>query len=131
MAKKKLYISAPFELQASGRILRDHLVSHGFEVTSTWLDEPPVNKPTEAEMAERDIFDILRSDAIVLINPDDWKYKGTGGRHVEVGIAIIAALPVFIYGIRSNVFHHFKNVLAVSPTVGNVVASLKDWRERS
>jgi hypothetical protein len=138
VSKKKLYISAPFELQASARILRDHLQSHGFEITATWLDEGLPNQPaqTQKEMADRDIRDIVRADALVLINPEDWKYKGTGGRHVEVGAVIminegVKDMPVFIYGVRSNVFHHDDCVLAVSPTVSHIVASLKEWRDRS
>lgn len=127
---KRIYISGPFELQANGRILREHLHSHGFDCTATWLDER-TGEQTEREMAERDVTDLLRSDAMVLMNPQDWSYKGTGGRHVEMGIALISALPVFIYGARSNVFHHFGNVKAVSSTVGPVVASLKDHFTRS
>lgn len=131
MTKKRIYISAPFELQASARILRDHLVSHGFVVTSRWLDEASTSTETHQEMAERDVADIISSDALLAMNPEDWKQKGTGGRHVELGVAYMAGLPTFVYGVRSNVFHSLKNVAAVSPTVGNVIASLKDWRDRT
>ena len=128
---KKIYVSAPFELQASARIVRDLLISHGFTVTSTWLEETPDTQETKQQMAERDERDILSADALLLINPDDWSYKGTGGRHVEVGIARQVRLPVFIYGVRSNVFHHLSNVAAVAPTISPLLSSLKEWRDRS
>lgn len=135
MTPKKIYISAPFELQSHGRILRAHLQSHGFEVTSRWLEEKTDDNVTQQEMADRDIDDIVQSDALLLINPEDWKYKGTGGRHVEVGVVIAMnnesrSMPIFIYGVRSNVFHHDECVRAVSPTVSHIVASMKEWRDR-
>lgn len=115
MDTPRLYIAAPFECQASALGLRQVLRGNGFVITSRWLDEPPIAMPDMtpdfcAVVARRDIVDIYNADAMVLVNPEEWRRAGTGGRHVEAGIALTRAMPFFILGVRSNVFHHLSSV---------------------
>lgn len=108
----RIYIAAPFELQEMGRDLRDVINdTREFEVCARWLDENPENTVEHLNgehlriMAERDREDIRRCDGLVLINPERFKRSGTGGRHVETGMALDRDMPVFILGRRSNVYH--------------------------
>ena len=48
-----------------------------------------------------------RSDAVVVFTDTP---STTGGRHVEVGIALAHRIPVFIIGPRENVFHYPSDV---------------------
>lgn len=106
VGKPIIYVSAPFQLQSEARMMRVELERAGYIVRARWLDEASTDPLTYADMARRDVEDIFNCGGLVLINPESWKDQGTGGRHVEVGLAFGAQLPVFIFGVRSNVFHH-------------------------
>lgn len=115
----RIYVAAPYELLQSAREVRERLIAAGFYVTSRWItdDEGVASTPENKKMwASRDLYDILSAQALLLINPPEWANQGTGGRHVEFGVALMAQLPVFIYGARTNVFHFSDGVAAASVT---------------
>lgn len=124
--KIQVYIAAPFELQHIGKDLRELLESTGnFIVTSRWLEEEPFDPtgPSDDEarlMAERDLEDIGNSNAVIALNPEEFRRTGTGGRHVELGYVLGynvlckdltgRFVPVWILGVRTNVFHYLPDV---------------------
>ena len=107
-----VYIAAPFQLRELARDAMLTLEALGFPVTSSWLrvDDMP---DTDAA-ARMDLADVDRADVLVLLNPEDWRTTGTGGRHSEFGYAHARGKHLFIVGVRSQVFHHLSNVTVVT-----------------
>lgn len=110
-----VYISAPYELRDYAVQLRRDLFERGVEVIARWIDsEVPDYNPQamqatmdrNARWACVDIEDLEQADVMVLVNPAEWRHKGSGGRHVETGIALGNGVPVVIVGERTNVFHY-------------------------
>jgi hypothetical protein len=118
---RRVYIAAAFPLKETAAAMRVDLIRAGFEVTSRWIDGIGGNG---LEQAIADLDDIRTSDALVLINAGEWVNRGTGGRHTEVGYAIAYGMPVFVYGIPSNVFHELDNVRCCL-TIDSLVHLLK------
>src|SRR5436189_6370451 len=120
----KVYIAAPFPLKHEAVLLKDFIEASGHEVTATWLriDDMP---DTDAA-ARLDLSDVARADVLVALNPSGWESKGSGGRHAELGAAIILDKPVVLMGERSNVFHHHSNVEVVADR-GAALAVLVRW----
>lgn len=104
-----VYIAAPWPMQASGRMLRTILAGEGIGCTSRWLDLATIG-PAPADDALADIADLLQADALVALNPPNWRESGTGGRHVEWGIALQARKPTVLHGDQSHVFHALATV---------------------
>lgn len=108
----RVYIAAPYPIQKDAYILRGFLADYGVECTSRWLTDP--SEALNDEWARKDLADVARCDALVALNPDEWKNSGTGGRHVELGYALALRKPVYIIGVRSNIFHELSEVTIVS-----------------
>lgn len=129
MQSKRLYIAAPFSLIVSARLLANRLRQEGFEITSMWLSEDPTttdhSQAANEQRARTDLWDIARADAFVLINPEEFRNSGTGGRHVETGCAMMLHMPIFVLGVTTNVFH---SLLPCAPTEGALIAMLNLWR---
>lgn len=99
----RVYIAAPYPLKDNAAQLRALLKQHGIDCTSRWIDGPYA-LPDDVN-ANDDLQDVLNAHAVVAINPTEFHNVGTGGRHIEVGYALAHAIPVFILGGQSNVFH--------------------------
>ena len=137
--KTRIYIAGPFRFRAQLAALRDTLCA-GFgpqlEVTAGWLADPDdqqspvIMRPDFAErakaMAARDMRQTSSAHAVVSFNPPGWEDKGSGGRHVETGIALTLGKPVFLLGVPSNVFHRAAGVL-VCPTEADLINALGAW----
>lgn len=81
------------------------LLSLGHEIASSWIYTSEF-LPTEkysierrAEIAQINADDVMASDALVLIAGPD---KYTGGKFVEMGIALGRRKRVFVLGRREN-----------------------------
>lgn len=118
-----LYIAAPWPLQWLARSVRRDLTAEGFSVLARWIDK--AEEVDANDTARLDLDDITASDALVLVNPSAWAKRGTGGRHVETGYALAAGKPVYIFGARTNVFHHLTEVV-VCQTVTELAQKLRD-----
>lgn len=90
--------------------LRATLAELGVESTARWLDSLGAD---EAEGATRCADDIAASSAFLLYNPPAVHRTGTGGRHVETGIALALEIPVVVLGHRENAFHQLPAVRCV------------------
>lgn len=118
----RIYIAAPFQLRDEAQHLMTLLELDGHVVTSQWLriDDMP---DTDAS-ARMDLEDIDRADALLLLNPAEWRTDGTGGRHVEFGYAYAKGKTLFVVGARTNVFHYLEPVhLTTEPAL--VVPALR------
>lgn len=99
----KIYVAAPYELRDTAiGVMRD-LEQMGFTVTSEWLRTDEEISP---KMAAQDLRDIDAADLVVVLHPPEFEYKGTGGRHFEMGYAVAKGKRVILVGRRTNNFHH-------------------------
>jgi hypothetical protein len=106
----KIYVSGAFDHREELSGLAGGLIARGHEVTSNWLDEPPlVFNDTEYQTWERraraneDMEDVRRADAIVFVTL--WP-STTGGRHWEAGAAYAWGKTMYRIGPIDNCFGH-------------------------
>lgn len=123
MEKLKIYLASRWEDREEIVTYRDYLEKHAHVVsTARWLT--PTHPRLKAKVAkdrktgevvqDRDLEDILEADAVVVFSPLKAHGNGTGGRHVECGIAIGTHKPILLVGVMENVFHCNKLVTNVS-----------------
>lgn len=103
----QVYIAAPYPEREAAIQVMQRLEAAGFGVTSTWLKE---HDELADKYARLDLDDILRSDAVVALNPTVYQNAGTGGRHVEFGYALALNRPIVLVGERSNIFHYLDDI---------------------
>lgn len=103
----KFYVAAPYEKKPEAALMRDFLQREGFKNTSDWIDKVD---PQTAAAAERDLRNVLESDVVILMSFEEFRNKGTGGRHVETGYAIALNIPVLLIGPKTNIFHELPSV---------------------
>jgi nucleoside 2-deoxyribosyltransferase len=111
----RVFVSGPFEEQQLAREWRNFLQDQGYQVQSGWLDEPAVAAEDLTDehkglLATRDLDDLDDCDVLVAINPESYRRGGTGGRHVELGYALALGKPVFVIGVKSNIYHSYPGV---------------------
>lgn len=133
MDKLKVYLASRWEDRDEIIGYRDYLEKAAdIESTSRWLTpthprlqrKVAQDKKTGRTVQARDIEDILRADIVIVFSPRKAHGNGTGGRHVECGIAIGTGKKVLLCGIPENVFHCNELVKTV-PTVEKLVPHLK------
>ena len=108
----KIYIASKFSSRNRLIPYRDAIEAMGFEVTSTWmLDDPEPsanfdslgdNLEESQSMATRDINQVGNCDIFIICTEDP---SDTGGREVELGMAIVTNKTIFRIGPIRNVFH--------------------------
>lgn len=113
----RVYLAAPYGARGKVRGYAAQLNEAGFVVTSSWLNEaheitagtqgaaPALSDDEVAAHAQSDLWDLQRSQALVLFTAAFVGVEGGGGRHVETGYAIALGLPVLVVGAAENVFH--------------------------
>jgi hypothetical protein len=108
------------------RTLRTRLGDVGIACSSRWLEEGGI-VANQRVGAVQCLMDIARAQAVVLFNIAKIHRTGTGGRHVETGIAIATGKPVVVYGDRENVFHYLPTVRCVprGATLSDLVAEIQ------
>lgn len=104
-----VYIAAPWQMKTQAATRRMLLEASGIEVLARWIDLGAFARDSD-EGARLCLEDIGRAGAVLLINPPEWESRGTGGRHVECGVALAQGKPVVVWGIRSNTFHQLPAV---------------------
>ncbi len=106
----KVYIAAPWVRKPEAIEIGKQFEAAGHYVTSRWFGHQgdPNDSTGQAgsltpesvmEQASEDITDVLRSDALVVLN-----LQKSEGKAVETGIALVAGLRVISVGPRSNIF---------------------------
>jgi nucleoside 2-deoxyribosyltransferase len=116
----KVYIAAPYQEREFAQRMMAELQRDGIVCTSQWLTS---EDDLTDEHARKDLRDIDRADAVLLINPECYASSGTGGRHVEVGYALARSKPVLLWGSRSNIFHYL-NEVTLTPSMADVLGML-------
>lgn len=103
-----IYLAAPWANRTEARAARDVLVAAGVHVVSRWLD---VNETqtTQQQEATNDIVDILRADALIVLN-----LSLSEGKAWEQGYAYAMDIPIIVVGgpIRC-VFQHLDQITKV------------------
>jgi hypothetical protein len=66
--------------------------------------------PLREKFATEDRDDVLAADVLIAFTEVPRSSNSRGGRHVELGIAIGAGIPVIVVGPRENVFCHLPEV---------------------
>lgn len=105
-----IYIAAPYEMRDEAIRIKGLLEGLEYDVTSTWLTTLDEEGDKGARM---DVHDVARADALLLLNPEEYRRSGTGGRHCEFMHAWTLGKQVTILGVRSNIFHHLSNVRVI------------------
>ena len=124
---RTVYLAAPFALRDRARSMRDVLKLKGIGCSSRWLDGESV---LNDEWARIDLSDVNAADGLVLLNPDGWEEKGTGGRWVEFGYALSHAKPILLIGERSNIFCHLTHLHQIDE-LGDFVKAIQRLLERT
>jgi hypothetical protein len=116
----KVYIASRYEDRDEAIELKKWLEQHGFTVVAQWLtpkdDNQPMSKIKEdralcGELGDRAVQDIFECDVLVAMSPRKAHGNGTGGRHVELGIAIGFQRGTVVLGEPENVFHFRKQTV--------------------
>lgn len=126
-AVRSVYLCASFARQEVMREYRRRLHAAGIAVTSRWLDMPaaaPTEVAPQAEIATVCIEDIVIADALVAFTEPYGSGYFTGGRHVELGLALAWKVPVYVIGPIENVFHCHPSVTRCAE-LADVVARLR------
>jgi hypothetical protein len=130
-----LYLAGAWAERERLRLMRSLLCAAGFRVRSSWLDQRgPSDEPEPAnferasamgewasfyrDCAERDLSDVLGSDAFVLFEGE----VASRGACTEFGFALAKGRPVFVVGGPSQVFHLAHGVTQVEGLTGLVIA---------
>jgi hypothetical protein len=107
----RLYVAASWPRRELAEWLASRLIAAGHTVTSLWHSGPGgdyASKGGPAKVAEMDMADLLRAEALVCLTGDTLTH---GGRHGEVGAAIATMRPVYLLGPREAcVWHHHPRV---------------------
>lgn len=120
----RIYIASFFNTKERLIPIRRQIEQMGHQVVARWLDESP-NPTATSNLVEyspeflrrcalRDLVDIKQANQFILDTIDE---SPRGGREVELGIALVQGLPLWLVGPTRNVFHHL------------VHKSFKEWEE--
>jgi hypothetical protein len=108
----KIYLAARFSRQQELRNYAFQLRNQGHEVTSRWLEEGAEKTYEDLtpdgcrKCAQHDVVDIKRADCVISFTETRDSGYASGGRHVELGIALASGKSCLIVGPQENVFHH-------------------------
>lgn len=85
-----------------GEALVEHVRTEGLS--------PQAAAPLREKFALDDFEDVLAADILIAFTEVPRTSNSRGGRHVELGIALGAGIPVVVIGPRENVFCHLPQV---------------------
>ena len=130
----RVYLSAKFERKAEMAELANTLTRAGCSCTSRWATRPMIEWETAAtsmaKEAVEDLADLAASDVLVTFTEGPGKEPGTGGRHTELGVALILQKPVIMCGPAEQVFHYHPAVIWTKSWEEAMVAltTLAKWK---
>ena len=104
-----IYVAGKYTSKDRLAVIRQRLRQMGLVVTSSWLDEiyesdhdGRVTDDIRKENAMRDFVEVRLADTFLL---DTFDESATGGREVELGMALTRGITCFRVGPYRNVFH--------------------------
>ncbi len=110
-----VYVAAPFNRKEEARVARAILEANGFLVSSRWidyhLDAETMDEAVMRKEAQADVFDVGNADIFVLLNEEGWQKEGqSGGRFLEMGVALALGKRVIVAGAKTSIFHYLPQV---------------------
>ncbi len=115
-----IFLAGSYSRQAELRGLANELTELKHVVTSSWL-EGHADDPLD-QSSFQDVQDIQRSNCIMLQLEDPSAGYLTGGRWVELGLAMAYGLRLIVFGHaeRENVHCHFPGMVLPAPMKDNM-----------
>ncbi len=101
-----VYVAASLHALAYARALAKGIREHGGLVTSRWHVTPDVRNMRPMDSYLMDTADLALSARIVIITGPDKFASSTGGRHVELGIALASKMSISLIGPRESCFSY-------------------------
>ena len=125
---QKLYLAASFSRKYEIAANREHFLSYGFEVVSSWLDEDvpattlahQVDPKYSEEMAQVDIIEMDLADAMVFYSQGQGSRNVGGGRFFEMGYMYAQDKPIIVVGEREMIFQYIPTIHVVDDTYGAI-----------
>jgi nucleoside 2-deoxyribosyltransferase len=123
MIANGVYLAGRYSRKNELRECAAELEACDYPITSSWLKEhydpnvqlKEITDEDNRKIAEQDVFDIERAEAMVFFAEDQDAQPPRGGRHVELGYALALGLKLFVIGAKENIFH-FLPCVKVYPT---------------
>lgn len=100
-----IYIAGKYTAKERLKQNRDALRTLGFSVSSTWMDTDFPEVIDDEQMiieGERDVAEVTNASLLIL---DTFDESATGGREVELGIALAKDTMIYQVGPKRNIFH--------------------------
>lgn len=104
----KIYLCSMYARREELQPFMRQIEEAGHECTSQWLTVNDQQCPRDGALL--DVADVRRSDAIICFTELPYVGYTTGGRWVEFGIAVALGIPIYIVGVRENIFCHLPDV---------------------
>lgn len=108
----KVYLCARYSRHPEMQQHRAAIEAAGHQVTSRWHNGSHeigdvATDEDRCRLAVEDLQDLQAADCVFAFTEGETSAgRGRGGRHVEVGFALAAAILVILIGPRENVFHY-------------------------
>jgi len=102
----RIYLAASFVAQHRLRPIRDRLLTLGHDVVSSWLDEAAkpehlTQERFDTHLAIKDFTEVVQCDCVII---DTLEPSTTGGRYVELGIALANSKLIYQVGPQVGIF---------------------------
>lgn len=121
MSNTKFYLAARYSRHPEMRVYRNALEEYNIDVLARWIEgdhqaltinDARHNFEFNNRCAHEDIEDLEKCDVLVTFteSPREFSQRPTGGRHVELGLALAWNKEIHTIGPRENVFYYCNNV---------------------
>ena len=107
----KIYLAANWNRREEMGKIKDRVEEMGHTITARWIDQ---KFDTDVANAWADMKDLLDAEALFLFNDVGGEYDGSGGKYVELGIALSCGMPIVCIGKQE------KNIFLAIPTIQHV-----------
>lgn len=123
---RSFYMASSFKRKEEAMATVRTLQAGGIMCTSRWLEEGRKNSTygTDAKYSKEDLEDVARADAMVQLVNDPLGNETRGGRHTELGVALILQKPVFLIGEEREQVFHYATGVKIRETVHQVLAEI-------
>jgi len=107
----KIYLAANWNRREDMVRKKEKVEAAGHTVTSRWIDQ---TFDTDVANAWADMKDLMDAEALFLFNDVGGEYDGSGGKYVELGIALSCGMPIICIGKKE------RNIFLSIPTIQHV-----------
>jgi len=104
----KIYLSARYRRFQEMQLYASTLEKIGHKVVSSWINGAHEARDNDVSMwrkfAEKDMEELKEADCLVAFTEHPDSDYARGGRHVELGMAIVWGKEIWVVGYIENVF---------------------------